>query len=119
MWTRRMGRGFLLGPGIVAAVLLGACAEETTGGESEADGGGTEEVSRHLGLLDEAYAAGSTTEVESHLGALEDSWDDAESEVSESDAVQELLDSLETQISDDAPPEEVSATVEDINQALG
>lgn len=110
-WTNR-----LVVPAVLAVALVGACADETTGGD-EAEGG-TEEVTRHLESLDAAYAEGGTSEVESHLRALDDAWDEAQSDVDDSDQVQELLDSLETQVAEQAPPEEVSATVDQINQAL-
>jgi hypothetical protein len=100
-----------------AVALLGACADETTGGDAEG-GGGTEEVTQHLESLDAAYAEGGTSEVQSHLRALDTAWADAESDVSDSAQVEEMLDSLETQIAEDAPPEEVSATIDEINQSL-
>jgi hypothetical protein len=116
MTTRWLGLGAL----VVAVALTGACADETTGesGDSGDGGGGTEEVSRHLESLEAAYEDGNATEVESHLGALEDSWDEASSDVSDSDQVQEMIDSLQSQIDADAPPEEVAATVQQIDEAL-
>jgi hypothetical protein len=112
-WTNR----FVLSAALAGAVaLLGACADETTGGDES--GGGTEEVTQHLESLDAAYAEGGTTEVESHLRALDEAWGEARSDVADSDQVQEQIDSLETQIADQAPPEEVSATVDQITQAL-
>jgi hypothetical protein len=114
----RRSRNRLVVSAALAAALLGACAEETTGGDDAGSEGGTEEVTQHLESLDAAYAEGGTSEVQSHLRALDDAWADAESDVDDSAQVQELLDSLEAQVAEDAPPEEVSATVEQINQAL-
>jgi hypothetical protein len=108
-----------LGALVLAGALVAGCADETTGESGDSgDGGGTEEVSRHLESLQAAYEDGNASEVESHFGALEDAWDDAASDVSDSDQVQQMLDSLQSQIDSDAPPEEVSATVQEIDDAL-
>jgi hypothetical protein len=109
----------LVASGIMAVALsagVAACGDDTGGGDEA--GGGTDEVRTHLESLEAAYADGGTSEVESHLRALDSAWDDAQSDVEDSDSVQQLIDTLETQVDDQAPPDQVSATVAEITQAL-
>lgn len=115
MRTTRMQRLGVVSAALVVA-LLGACGEDS-GGDDEA--GGTEEVSRHLDSLEAAYEDGGSSEVDSHFQAIDGIWDDAMSDAADSAQAEELRSTLESQVDADAPPQEVSATVDELKQALG